>query len=80
MKLVVSQTRQGFCVSHAGLIYMAVHGQADAEALYDARQQDQAYYALPTVRRDDPVLVEMVERLGAHPDAFMSHLEVVAVP
>lgn len=68
-KVVINTCFGGFGLSdEAQIIYATEKGL------------DMAEFSMYEIKRDDPVLVQVVEELGTKADGWASHLKVVEIP
>jgi hypothetical protein len=67
MKIVINDCYGGFCLSKKAL------------ALYNERAGTVLKYEYD-IKRDDPILVEIVEQLGEDADGDFAELKVVKIP
>jgi hypothetical protein len=77
MKIVINECFGGFGISELAAKYLAERGNTEAKAMLDGPRFYSSLYDTP---RNDPILIEAVEVLGAEANGAHAKLKVVEVP
>ena len=86
MKIVINDCFGGFGLSHAAVMLyaelkgMVLYSQPSSfDFVYYLDEAHTQYFSVD-VKRDDPILVQVVEQLGEKADGFCASLKVVEIP